>query len=296
MGRASRIEYPGACYYICSKREERQSIFEEDGDFETFLLILKDVVLLYRWKCYAWSLMDDQYQIVAETPKGNLSRGMRQLNGVYTQQFNRRHGRKGPLFHHRYQSILIEKKRYLLELCRYVVLSPVRRGFVKRPEEYPWSSFIVEGRDGPAPKICDMDWVLLHFGGDDREAMRRYALYVQNGIGTRFPSEDLKDRCILGCEHFVSAVRRMLRSGVGLQRAVKFNGSGRRPSLEALFAPHGPVDKERRNKAIARARWEFGYSLKEIAKHACVHPSTISRIARGRSAEELEAPFTFPHS
>jgi hypothetical protein len=38
------------------------------------------------------------YHVVVETPDGNLSKGMRQLNGVYTQDCNRRHGLVGHLF------------------------------------------------------------------------------------------------------------------------------------------------------------------------------------------------------
>ncbi|MFT5607321.1 MAG: putative transposase, partial [Parvicella sp.] len=39
--------------------------------------------------------MDNHYHIVIETIEGNLSQGMRQLNGVFTQKSNRRHGRVG---------------------------------------------------------------------------------------------------------------------------------------------------------------------------------------------------------
>jgi hypothetical protein len=41
--------------------------------------------------------------------EGNLSRGMRQLNGVYTQTFNRHHRRVGHVFQGRYRSIIVEK-------------------------------------------------------------------------------------------------------------------------------------------------------------------------------------------
>ncbi len=63
---------------------------------------------------------------VVETPEPNLSRGMRQLNGVYTQRFNRHHHRVGHVFQGRFKAILVDRDAYLLELCRYVVLNPVR--------------------------------------------------------------------------------------------------------------------------------------------------------------------------
>ncbi len=70
--------------------------------------------------------MDNHYHLVVETPEGNLSKGMRQLNGVYTQTYNRRHRQVGHLFQGRYKAILLDAEAYLLELARYVVLNPSR--------------------------------------------------------------------------------------------------------------------------------------------------------------------------
>jgi hypothetical protein len=58
---------------------------------------------------------------------------MRHLNGVYTQAFNRRHGKVGHLFQGRFKAILVDRDAYLLEVCRYVELNPVRAGMVAGP-------------------------------------------------------------------------------------------------------------------------------------------------------------------
>jgi REP element-mobilizing transposase RayT len=81
--------------------------------------------------------MTNNYHVVVETPEGNLSRGMRQLNGVYTQQVNRCHARSGHIFQGRYKAILVEKENYLLELSRYVVLNPFRVRMVSSVGEWP---------------------------------------------------------------------------------------------------------------------------------------------------------------
>jgi hypothetical protein len=57
-----------------------------------------------------------------QTPDAILSKGMRQLDGVYTQATNRRHGLVGHLFQGRFKAILVERDAYLLELARYLVL------------------------------------------------------------------------------------------------------------------------------------------------------------------------------
>jgi len=74
--------------------------------------------------------MTNHYHVLVETPDANLSKGMRQLNGVYTQRFNRAHERTGHVFQGRYKAILAQKEAYLLELARYVVLNPVRARMV----------------------------------------------------------------------------------------------------------------------------------------------------------------------
>ena len=81
--------------------------------------------------------MSNHYHLVVETPDANLSKGMRQLNGVYTQRFNRSHQRVGYVFQGRFKAILVEKDSYLLELVRYVVLNPLRARMVRRLTQWP---------------------------------------------------------------------------------------------------------------------------------------------------------------
>lgn len=85
--------------------------------------------------------MDNHYHLVMETPEPNLSRGLRRLHGTYTQWFNRRHRRVGHLLQGRFKSLLVEKESYLLELCLYVVLNPVRAGMVTDAGDWVSSSY-----------------------------------------------------------------------------------------------------------------------------------------------------------
>lgn len=75
------------------------------------------------WLCHAWCQMSNHYHIVIKTVEGNLSAGMRQLNGVYTQRFNKKHDLVGHVYQGRYKAIIVEKEPYLLELSQYVVLN-----------------------------------------------------------------------------------------------------------------------------------------------------------------------------
>lgn len=134
MARPLRIEFPGAVYHVTSRGHAKQVIFLDVRDYADFLEVLCFVVKRFNWILHAYCLMSNHYHLLIETPDGNLSRGMRQLNGIYTQQFNRRHSRVGHVLQGRYKAILVDKENYLLELCRYIVLNPVRAGIAKGPK------------------------------------------------------------------------------------------------------------------------------------------------------------------
>jgi REP element-mobilizing transposase RayT len=80
MARPLRIEFPGALYHVTSRGDRRETIFEDDADRLQFLNVLADVVERFNWLCHAYCLMTNHYHLVIETPDGNLSLGMRQLN------------------------------------------------------------------------------------------------------------------------------------------------------------------------------------------------------------------------
>jgi REP element-mobilizing transposase RayT len=113
MARPLRVEYPGAVYHVTSRGNARKKIFSDDQDREIFLSILGAVVKRYNWACHAYCLMDNHYHFMIETPDANLSIGMRQLNGIYTQKYNRRHHKPGHIFQGRFKAILVQKVLFL---------------------------------------------------------------------------------------------------------------------------------------------------------------------------------------
>ena len=134
MARPLRIELAGGLYHVTSRGDRREDIYLGDADRLAWLDTFSQVCARFNWTCHAWCQMSNHYHIVVETAEGNLARGMRQLNGVYTQMINRRHHRVGHVFQGRYKAILVEKDSYLLELARYVVLNPLRARMVRTGE------------------------------------------------------------------------------------------------------------------------------------------------------------------
>jgi putative transposase len=126
MARPLRIEFPGAVYHVTSRGDRREAIFDDDADRHAFLNVIAQATERFDAAILAYCLMHNHYHLVIHTRRGNLSRFMQQLNGVYTQAYNRRHRKVGHLFQGRFKGILVDENAYLLEVCRYVDLNPVR--------------------------------------------------------------------------------------------------------------------------------------------------------------------------
>lgn len=131
MSRPLRLEFPNALYHITSRGDRREDIYEDAIDRRAFLDMFSSVIVQFNWVCYAYCLMHNHYHLLVQTPDSNLSKGMRHLNGIFTQAYNRRHNKTGHLFQGRFKSILVEEDAYLLALSRYIVLNPVKAGMVK---------------------------------------------------------------------------------------------------------------------------------------------------------------------
>ena len=254
---------------MTARGNARQAIVLDDVDRAAFVGLLGRVVERFGLRLYAFCLMDNHYHLLVETPKANLSRAMRQLNGVATQAFNRRHRRVGHLFQGRYKAFLVERESHLLELVRYVVLNPVRAKACASPEEWRWSSYRASAGLEPAPSFLDVDWILAQFGRARARAQERYRAYVAEGLDAA-PFGDLRGGVFVGGEDFVARHAPAMSQEREVPRAQR---QPLRPSLVELFAVAG-------EQAMVAAHREHGYRLAEIAEHLGVHYATVSRRLR----------------
>ncbi len=278
MARPLRMEYPNAVYHVTSRGNDRNKIFLSDQDREHFLSVLGAVVKRFHWLCHAHCLMDNHYHLLIETPDANLSRGMRQLNGVYTQKYNGRHGKTGHVFQGRYQSIVVEKGHYLLELCRYVVLNPVRADMVQKPDEWKWSSYEATAGLKAVPDYLTASWILKLFSSNKKEAQRRYRTFVREGIKQSSPWGDLQGQILLGKEGFVDTFKDHLTDKEHCKEIPRVQRYVNRPPLSKLFL--AGENRAKRNKHIYTAHIQNGYTLKEIADHLEIHYTTASKAIR----------------
>lgn len=141
MPRPLRLNFQGAWYHVMNRGAAHKTIYKTDKHRQLFLSLLRESTLYHNIEIHAFCLMGNHYHLLINTPLGNLSEAMRQINGVYTQEFNRSEKIDGPLFRGRFKSILVEEDSYLLQVSRYIHLNPVSAGITDKAEHYLWSSY-----------------------------------------------------------------------------------------------------------------------------------------------------------
>jgi len=219
--------------------------------------------------------MDNHYHIVIETAEANLSKGMRQLNGVYTQYYNIQHDRVGHVFQGRFKGIIVERDEYLLELARYVVLNPVRARVTKTIGVWKWSSYKAMIGKESAPIWLETDWILGQFSRQRKRAIEKYIDFVRAGVGLPPIWDSLKNQIFLGTEKFVHKQQKLIDKKASL-------GEVPRLQRRKLPRPLSYYDNQYKyqKKAICEAYLSGGYTLKEIGEYFEKHYSTVSRIVK----------------
>ncbi len=265
MARPLRIEFPGAVYFITCNGNANQNVFLDSEDGKSWIEVFERVCTRFDWDCFAYCLMGNRYMIVVETPEANLSKGMRQLNGIYTQSFNRRHKSGGHLFQGRFKSILVQKNKYLADLIRYVLFLPVKSGFVKHPQQFKWSSckYLFDREESPG-------WINNH-----------YLKSLYNDLNHEFsennpPGDDIltniKKQIFLGDDEFISELQKYVNKDKDLREIPKIQRA--KPLSEYVNS------SESKEKAIAVAYLSGDYTLQQVADYFSLHYSTISRIVK----------------
>jgi REP element-mobilizing transposase RayT len=280
MARPLRIEYPFAVYHITSRGNRKNNIFNDDNDRKIFLEILEDVVKKFNWLCHVYCLMNNHYHLVTETPEANLSEGMRHLNGVYTQTFNKIHDKVGHLFQGRYKAILVDKESYLLELCRYVILNPIRAGIVDSPYEWKWSSFLSTAGIDKIPNYLSVNWLLDQFNNNRSVAEKQYSEFILSGIKKESPWEDIKGQIFLGSKEFIENIGEISDRQSGIKEIPRVQRYVNRPNLAELFGGMKAETKSMRNEVIPEAYYKFGYKIVEIANFLNIHYTTVSKVIK----------------
>ena len=288
MSRPLRIEFPGAIYHVTSRGDRREPIFEDDTDRAALLGVVEEGMGRYDAQALAYCLMGNHYHFVLHKRQANLSRLMRHLNGVYTQTFNRRHGKVGHLFQGRFKAILVDRDAYLLEVCRYVELNPVRARMVIGPGDWPWSSYRAHVGDAATPPWLDTDGLHGYLlqepattAADRRRAARRYAALVAQGRDVALWDEGLRQQIYLGDEAFVDRMQALAEPP---RKAARDTPRAQRSAPSTL--QQWLAQCASREEALYRAHTEGALTMTALARELGLSISRVSRLiarAQGRT-------------
>ena len=295
MARSLRIVYPGAFYHLTSRGNERKEIFKSERDREKFLSYLESATERYGAIIHVYCLMKNHYHLLMETPRGNLSEIMRHLNGAYTTYVNVKRKRSGHLLQGRYKAILVDADEYAKELSRYLHLNPVRAGVVKKPEEYPWSSYRYYSGQKEAPKWLRRDVILGYFGKKVSEGEKRYREFVEAMMGQeqRNPLKDVLFSTMLGSIDFVKEVTEKHLSHKKADRNVPaLRGLSPKPPIEEIKKKAEEVFENDEGLAkkvsLYLCHRYSGRKLKEIGGYFGLGESGVSQASR-RVRMKIEA-------
>jgi len=288
MARPLRIEFPGAVYHVTSRGDRREPIFVDDADRQGLLEVVAQALSRFDAEALSYCLMGNHYHFVLHTRQANLSLLMRHINGVYTQSFNRRHDKVGHLFQGRFKAILVDRDAYLLEVCRYVDLNPVRARLVRKPEAWAWSSYRAQVGQTAAPDWLDTEGLHGYLLGrpvrsaaDRRRAADRYARLVASVPAASLWDRALRQQIYLGDEAFVERMQALAEP-----RNSTDNDIPKIQRRKSRTLAQWMQRCENREQALYNAHTQSAMTMSAIARELGLSISRVSRlIARAEEAK-----------
>jgi len=141
MARKPRIWFPGATYHITARGNRRGNIFFEEQDYLKYLEILEEARSKYPFILHSYCLMTNHVHLQLETIDHHIKDIMYTIHSRYAIYLNQRLDMVGHVFQGRYGAEMILSDDYFLEVSRYIHRNPLEANIVKKPSDYPWSSY-----------------------------------------------------------------------------------------------------------------------------------------------------------
>jgi putative transposase len=270
------MEFPGATYLVSTVAAEGRRAFTSDADRSEFLDVYAQISRRLGWELHAYSLLEEHYHLLVVTPQADLSRGMRQLNGVYTQHFNQLHGLDGSLFQGRFKALLIDPDAWYKPVLRHVLNEPRRKARIRRVDRFNGSSLGYLLNPDQAPDWLAVGQVLSSFGRGRARAIAALENWLAQADDFD-PRDHVRHQIFLGDDAFIAEAKRQA------SRGARTGGTGRRgaPSLKGFL--RGQTDPK---VAMAQAYLSGRFRMQEIADFFAVHYSTVSRAVKAWEAAQ----------
>ena len=259
-----------------SRGNGKRTIFHDETDYRGFLILLDEMTERYDVECWLYCVLANHYHLTLRTHLPNLSRAMRYLNGVYAQRWNRRHGHVGHVFQGRFKAQVVEAPGYLSNLCRYIMLNPVRAGLVDDVSRWTWSSYHATAGHVPAPRFLTCAPILEMYGATTRRTQARcFEAHINGGDDMEAEIARLvrDDARLLGSPEFRETfAASAVAASTEVPRRERRAGT---PSLDELLSSIGVVSLP---EVLRRAHREHLYPMSVLARQLGVSADTVRRL------------------
>ena len=133
----------GNYYHVYNRGADNQKIFYESENYLYFLRLLKKYSGEFQITVIAYCLMPNHFHLLLRVDgERDLSKFVSTVLNTYVQALNKRFHRSGSLFAERFKSVYVDKDNYLIHLCRYLHLNPVKAELVENPKDWAFSNYL----------------------------------------------------------------------------------------------------------------------------------------------------------
>ncbi|MGL5677082.1 MAG: transposase [Cellulosilyticaceae bacterium] len=175
MPRIARLKTPDNMFHIMIHSISEINLFRDTEDKDMYLHLIETCKLKYPFKVYAFCLMDTHAHFIFDCFGSDISKIMHYLNLCYSMYYNKKYARRGPLFHDRFKSKIIDSYRYLANLSLYIHRNPL--DLLKEQEtllSYPYNSLIDYIHGSNRFSILDLAFLTHTLGLSTPENRRIY--------------------------------------------------------------------------------------------------------------------------
>lgn len=257
---------------MMNRGNRKAIIFEDDLDRWRFIQILIEVMAEYDVQVLGGCLMGNHFHLVVVTPRANISAFMQQLEGRYAEYYNCRHHVVGHLYQGRFIGVVIESDLHLFTAAWYIFSNPLKAGFVKRAQDWKWSSYSATIGISPVPKYLTISWLEVLFPASTLAESQRLFRQCMDDIQPIAAYLQAVDPTL------DAAIRSFIHERIAAASMPCTWKKLIRPPLDRLF----PKNQKRTQllRAVRLAHEKHGYKISEIARFIGLHPTTVSRMYR----------------
>jgi len=156
VSRLRRLFLAGKIFFVTCNVLRNHTAFAEH-EFALFAGVFDSVRRRRGFLLSGYVFMPDHWHaLIFPAPSDTLPRIMGSLKIASNRAINRSRRRRGDFWQLRYFDRAVRTVKEYRDALQYMHFNPVKRGFVKKPEDWLWSSFHSYGGPGPIPLRIDI--------------------------------------------------------------------------------------------------------------------------------------------